>query len=129
MAEAARRQAAFYGPLDLLALHKEVRPIALVFFDNKECIELKLVSPGGDLSFLYVDAETYLIAGTKATLQTPVGAVESKTYLRDYQDLNGQKTPTQIFTESNVQRLLIKIETVNFDPIAQEEYAPPKRTP
>ncbi len=92
----------FYGPLDLVASNKEVTPAGFVSFDNKECIELKLLGESGDVSYLYVDAATYLIAGSKATIETPIAAVESKTYLRDYKDLNGYKTATEIFLESSV---------------------------
>ncbi|MDQ6914100.1 MAG: hypothetical protein M3119_03255 [Verrucomicrobiota bacterium] len=69
-----------------------------------------------------------LIAGSKATIETPIGRVESKTYLRDYKELNGDKTATEIFVESSVQRQRIMIETISFDPIAPEEYAASKST-
>ena len=128
VADAMKRQAKFFGPLDLIAANKEIRPTQFVIFDDKECIELKLVGLHGDVSFLYVDAQTFLIAGSKTSIETPIGAVESKTYLRDYQEFNGYKTATEIFVESSVQRQRIKIENVTFDPIAPDEYAVPKST-
>jgi carboxyl-terminal processing protease len=127
-AEAVKEQAKFYGPLDLIASNKQVTPIAFTDFDGKECIEVKLVSASGGVSFLYVDAATDLIAGTKATVETPIGAVESKTCFRNYKELNGFTTATEIFIESSVQRQLVRIDSVSFDPIPPEAYAVPATT-
>jgi carboxyl-terminal processing protease len=120
-----RQQTQFYGPLDLISTYKEATVIGFSEFDRKQCIELRLVGHGGTSSFLYVDAETYLTAGTKMNVQTPVGLVETKTYSRSYRDLDGFITPTEIYTESNLQRQLIKIDKVTFDEIPATEYSPP----
>ncbi len=128
MADAVKQQAKFYGPLDLVAGNKEVTPTGFVSFDGRNCIELKVIGPSGGLSWLYVDGATFLIAGTKATIETPIGAIESKTYLRAYQTLQGFTTPTEIFVESNVQRQVIRIDVINFDPIPPEDFAVPGST-
>ena len=52
MADALRQQAKFYGPLDLIASNKEVTPIGTAKFDDRECVELKVVGSGGGLSNL-----------------------------------------------------------------------------
>ena len=126
MAEAVKRQSRFHGPLDLVSSNKKVMPSRFVAFGNNECIELEIVSSCGDISYLYINAATCLIAGSKATIQTPIGSFESKTYLRDYHEVNGYKTATEIFVESSVQRQLIKIESASFDAIPLEEYAVPR---
>jgi hypothetical protein len=121
-----RQQAQFYGPLDLLAAYKEVSVAGFSVFDGKACIELKLVGYAGTTSFLYVDARTYLSAGTKVMVETPIGMVETKTYSRNYRDLGGFSTATEIYIESSVQRQLIRIDTASFDEILASEYAPPR---
>jgi peptidase S41-like protein len=124
-ADLIRQQAQFYGPLDLLGAYKEVSLIGLSFFDGKQCVELKLVGRGGASSFLYVDAETFLTAGTKVGVQTPMGLVETKIFTRNYSDLDGFITATEISIESSVQRQSIKIDKVSFDEIPADEYSPP----
>jgi hypothetical protein len=124
-AEIVREQAQFYGPLDLMKAYKKVTVIGFSDFDGTQCIELRLVGYGGTSSFLYVDAESYLSVGTKMNAQTPVGLVETRTYFRNYRDLGGFMTPTEIYIESNVQRQMIKIDKVTFDEIPASEYAPP----
>jgi carboxyl-terminal processing protease len=124
-ADLIRQQAQFYGPLDLLGAHREARVVGFSVFDTKQCAELKLVGHGGMESFLCVDAETYFVAGTRMSMQTPIGLVETKTYFRNQRDLAGFVTATEIYIDSSLQRQLIKIEKVTFDEIAASEYSPP----
>ncbi len=124
-ADAVKQQARFYGPLDLQTSGWRIAPQQFVEFDGRDCLELKLVGPGGGTSLVYVDATTFLSAGTKQTVETPIGTVESKMFLRNYRDLGGFITPTEIAIESSVQRQLIRIERVSFEAIEPEEYRPP----
>jgi C-terminal processing protease CtpA/Prc len=124
-ADMIHQQAQFYGPLDLTKTYKEVTVVGFSEFDGKQCIELQLIGHGGASSFLYVDAETYLSAGTKMNVQTPVGLVETRTYSRNFRHLGGFITPTEIYIESSVQRQLIKIDRVTFDEIPASEYSAP----
>jgi carboxyl-terminal processing protease len=124
-AEMIRQQAQFYGPLDLISAYKEVTIVGFSEFDGKECLELRLAGHSGTDSVLFIDAETYLAAGTKMDVQTPVGLVENRTYFRNYRDLGGLITPTEIYIESNLQRQMIKIDKVTFDEVPAVEFAPP----
>lgn len=124
-ADMIRQQAQFYGPLDLTRSYKEVTVAGFSEFDGRQCIELKLVGQGGSTSFLYIDPQTYLTAGTKVTVATPIGMVDTKTYSRNYRDLGGFMTATEISIESSVQRQRITIDKVSFDEIPVSEYAPP----
>ncbi|HKP92952.1 MAG TPA: S41 family peptidase [Chthoniobacterales bacterium] len=124
-ADLIRQQAPFYGPLDFKASYREVAVVGFTMFDDKQCLELKLVGHGGTVSFLYLDAETFLAAGTKMNLPTPIGPVETKTYSRNYRDLGGFVTATEIYIESSVQRQRIIIDKVSFEEIPAEEFSPP----
>jgi C-terminal processing protease CtpA/Prc len=124
-ADLIRQQAQFYGPLDLTNAYKELLMAGFALFDGQQCVELKLVGRSGATSFLYIDVETYLSAGTKMNVQTPVGMVETKTYWRNYRDFDGFRTPTEIYIESSLQRQVIRIDKVSFDEIPASEYSPP----
>jgi carboxyl-terminal processing protease len=124
-ADMIRQQAQFYGPLDLTTAYKEIAATGFFMFDGKQCLELKLIGHGGTTPFLYLDAESYLSAGTKVSVPTPLGMVETKTYSRNYRDFGGFLAPTEIYIESNVQRQRIKIDKITFDEIPASEYAPP----
>jgi C-terminal processing protease CtpA/Prc len=124
-ADLIRQQAQFYGPLDLAGAYKETTVTGFSLFDGKQCVELKLVGAGGAESFLYVDPETFYAAGTWMMVQTPVGPVETKTYLRNQRDFSGFITATEIYIDSSVQRQLIKIDKVSFDEIPASEFSPP----
>jgi len=124
-ADMIRQQAQFYGPLDLTAADKEISLVGFSMFDGRQCIEIKLVAEGGGTSFLYVEEQSHLTAGTKAMVDTPVGAVETKAYSRNYRDLGGFVTPTEIFIESSLQRQVIKIDKATFEEIPASEHAPP----
>jgi hypothetical protein len=124
-ADLIRQQAQFYGPLDLVGANKEMIVTGFSLFDGKQCVELELVGRGGAESFLYVDGETYFAAGTRMMVQTPVGPIETKTYLRNHRDLGGLVTATEIYIDSSVQRQRIKIDKISFDEIPATEYSPP----
>lgn len=124
-ADMMRQQAQFYGPLDLTATFKEITVIGFANFDGRDCIELKLVGQGGGTSFLYVDAETGLAAGSKFTVDTPLGSMQTKSFSRNYRDFDGLRIATENFVESSVQRQAIRIETVTFEEIPASVYAPP----
>ncbi|HEX8280808.1 MAG TPA: hypothetical protein VF551_05495, partial [Chthoniobacterales bacterium] len=124
-AEAMKLQAQFYGPLEMRKAYREIVPLGFATWDGKECIELKLTSASGATSHMYVDAATFLNAGTKANMPTPIGEVEMRTYLRHYRGFEGFLTATEIYVDSSVQRQLIRIDAVSFEPIAAAEYAPP----
>lgn len=127
-ADMIRQQAQFYGPLDLVTGNREVSVAGFSIFDGKPCLEIKLIGQGGGSSLLYVDAQTYLPAGTKMMIETPIGMVETKIYSRNYRDLGGLITATEISIDSSVQRQLIKIEKASFEEIPASEYAPPLAT-
>jgi hypothetical protein len=59
---------------------------------------------------LYVDAQGYLSGGSKRMVETPIGRVESNAYWRNYLDLGGYVTATDIYLESSVQRQSINID-------------------
>jgi hypothetical protein len=61
-------------------------------------------------------------------VQTPLGPVETTTFARNYRDLGGLTTATELSIESSVQRQLIKIGKVSFEEIPDSEYAPPPDT-
>ncbi|MEY2573614.1 MAG: carboxyl-terminal processing protease [Verrucomicrobiota bacterium] len=124
-ADLIRQQAQFYGPLDLVRAYREITFSGLAVFEGRQCVELKLAGHSGTISFLYIDAETYLAVGTKMNVETPIGMVETKTYLRKYRDFGGFITASEIAIESSVQRQVIRIDTVTFDEIPATEYAPP----
>jgi hypothetical protein len=124
-ADMMRQQARFYGPLDPPTTDKEIAVTGFANFDDRDCVELKLVGQGGATSFLYVDAETGLTAGTRFTVETPLGLIETKNFSREYRDFDGFRTPTEIYVESSVQRQVIRIETVTFEEIPASEFGPP----
>lgn len=124
-AETMSQQARFYGPLDLRASVKEISLVAVVTFDQKPCFELRLVTAHGVVSYLYVDRTTYLTAGSKADVDTPVGKVETKTYFRNFRLFSDFKTPTEIYSESSLQKLRIMVDQVTFEPIPVAEYSLP----
>ena len=124
-ADLMREQAQFYGPLALATAYKEITVTGFANFDGRECVELTLAGQGGGTSFLYVDPETGLAAGTKFTAETPLGLIETKTFSRNYHDFDGFVTPTEIAIESSVQRQLIKINKVTFEEIPASEYVLP----
>jgi hypothetical protein len=96
-----------------------------VTWDGRACIELKRTTAAGAPSFIYVDAGTFLNAGTKASVETPIGTVETRTFLRHYRDFDSFRTASEIYVESSVQRQLIRIDAVTFEPIDPTEYAAP----
>ena len=75
----------------------------------------------------YIDAETYLIAKTVATVEAPqVGKLEQTTEMTDYRDVDGLKVPFSIKTSSSVQTITVKVSKVQHNiPIDDSLFAKP----
>jgi carboxyl-terminal processing protease len=125
-AEALQQQAQFYGPIDLTKTCREIVPVRFISFDGKRCIELKLTSRSGLISFMYVEEATSLIAGNSTKSETPVGVVDVTTYFRKYRSFEGYTAPAETYVESSLQRQVINLTAITFDDIPQQEFAPPR---
>lgn len=73
---------------------------------DQAAYKLKVVSPSGQESVQYLDAETYLLVKTEAEVENPgMGVAMVETYLTDYRDVQGTRMPFAIETVMNGQSM------------------------
>ena len=81
----------------------------------------------GPAARMYIDAETYLLVRTVATVETPeAGKFEQITDLLDYRDVDGFKVPFQVKATSTMQNFVVTLTKVEHNkPIDDSLFAKP----
>jgi hypothetical protein len=82
----------------------------------------------GPAGRLFIDAETYLIAKTVATIDAPqVGTIEQTLALSDYRDVDGVKVPYKIRSSNQFQDVTITVtNVVQNSPIDDQIFSKPE---
>jgi outer membrane lipoprotein-sorting protein len=89
----------------------EVQPNETVA--GKSMIVLLFTPKSGSAVRFYFEPDTYLLAGTKFTVNSPeLGDLEQTSQLSDYRTVDGVKVPFQIVNVNAVQSVTIKLQKV-----------------
>jgi hypothetical protein len=64
-------------------------------FDGKDAFKVKVTTLGGDEYFEFFDATSGLVIGTIRTVESPMGSMETTSYVGDYKAFDGQMIPTK----------------------------------
>jgi len=80
---------------------------------DKDAYVLKMSPKTGPAGRLFIDADTYLIVKTVATIDAPpVGTIEQTLSLSDYRDVDGVKVPYKIRSTNQFQDVAITVTKV-----------------
>jgi hypothetical protein len=81
---------------------------------DKDAYVLQMSPKTGPAGRLFIDADTYLIAKTVATVDAPpVGTIEQTLSLSDYRDVDGVKVPYKIRSSNQFQDVSITVTKVD----------------
>ena len=110
-------QADFYAILNYKENYKSIETVGKTDFAERPCYELKLVTKSGNEQKLYIDAKTYLIAGSWLVMATPQGELEVTTYYEDYKEYEGQQIATVTRTDiGGLGEQIFSITDISFEP-------------
>lgn len=109
-------QAIFYPLLEMKKTYKTIEIVGTTEHAGQNCYELTLTTQSDAERTMYVDTESYLIAGTRRTAETPSGDVEFISEITDYKEFDGVMVATNIMTDrGGFQQQIISIDEVSFD--------------
>ena len=98
--EQQRDAAAFFAWYDDAARYRSVECVGEAWFEGKKCYVLKLVTLTGREEMHYYDADTFLLAGVMATVETLFGPNLVKCTFGDYREFGGFTFPMRQGYES-----------------------------
>lgn len=84
-----RNRADFYGLLNYKKNYPTIKLLEDTDFAGKRCYTLELTDASGSVEFLYVDPQSYLVAGKKSTRATPMGELEVTSVYEQYKEFDG----------------------------------------
>lgn len=95
---------------------------------DKDAFVLKLSPKTGPAGRLFIDADTYLILKTVATIDAPpVGTIEQTLSLSDYRDVDGVKVPYKVRSTNQFQDVSITVTKVEQNiPIDDQMFSKPE---
>lgn len=126
--EQLRIEADFYAPLNYQRAYQSIDVSGHTRFANKDCLEVKLVDHAGSESTLYIDPRSYLIAGSKSVMGTPLGDQTVTTVYQDYKAFDGFLLPvTWTQDVGGFQKSSYSVHNVSFAPHEEGTFAIPDR--
>lgn len=123
--EQAKFDAAFDGPFHDLSRFTSLAAAGTEEFDGRQVHRVNAVNTGGDASTEYFDAATGLHAGSVSTRETPMGAIEVTSIVRDYRKAGGALQAHQLVQRMMGVEQVVTIETFEFNVATAGTFAMP----
>jgi len=125
MLDQTRDEAEYYAILHNPTNYRSLETVARTQFDNRECLELKLVTKSGREVREFYDAKTGLLAGVRGTQETPQGSSEMVMTCLEYQKFGDLQQVAKLKIGSDQGELTIRITSVEYDTVSDPELEPP----
>ncbi len=119
-----KREADFFGSVDILKNFKEARTVGIAEFNGEKCYQLKLTDDTG-ITNVYYSVESGLAVGRKAVEISPMGEVPSVMTISGYKDFGGVLVPTMQSVEAMGQKQNMVTETITFEELDPSIFALP----
>lgn len=124
--EQAKREAEFFGSLDMLKFFDSAKTSGTTDFNGTKCYQLVLTAPDGVTNAFY-SVESGLAMGMKSVAATPLGDVPSVTTMSEYKDFGGIKIPTLTKIEVMGQQQQIVLDSVTYDDVDPKVFVLPAK--
>lgn len=126
MATQMADQADFFGDLHDYTRFATVATLPETTFQGKRVHPVQMIRASGDTLIEYFDLGTGLSAGSRTSVLTPMGRIESMSVVSDYKTFDGLTVATRIEQRNPQYRLIITITDVEFDTLDEAALAPPE---
>ena len=125
MLDQTRDDADYYAVLHNPTDYRSLETVARTQFDNRECLELKLITKSGREVREFYDAKTGLLAGIRAIQETQQGSSETTVTCLEYQKFGDLQQVTKLKIGSDQGDVSIRITSVEYDTVSDAELEPP----
>lgn len=123
--EQAKFDAAFDGPFHDLTRFTSLAAAGTETFDGREVHRVNAVNARGDTSIEYFDVATGLHAGSVSTRETPMGAIEVTSIIRDYRPEGRALQAHQLVQRMMGVEQIITLETYEYNVATAGTFAMP----
>ena len=123
--EQAKFDAAFDGPFHDLSRFTSLAAAGTETFDGREVHRVNAVNARGDASTEYFDVATGLHAGSVSTRETPMGAIEVTSIIRDYRPERGSLQAHQLVQQMMGVEQIITLEKYEYNVATADTFAMP----
>jgi hypothetical protein len=110
--EQAKTQADFLAALHDPSRYSVMETVEKTDFETRPAYKVRLVRTGGDSLYEYFDAENGLLLGNSSTVETPMGAINAVSVMKDYRDFGGVKHPASVVQRANGQEFVVNVVSI-----------------
>lgn len=121
----ARAEAQFDGQLFGPDYVKEATTLAKTSFGERPAYKIKLVTTFDSERTIYLDADSYLLIGTEAVSETPMGSMPTTTSTGDYKKFGPLMQPTTIVQTAMGFDQVIHMTSFEYDVVPAAAFDPP----
>lgn len=123
------RQADFYSSLHYERNSRSIEVTGRAEFEGQDCYELKIADKSGEVRSLFIDSQSFLVAGTRSVRDFPmIGKAQITITQSEYKEFDGVKIPTRSKQRiADVQEITTTIESVSFEPIPRSLFDVPEK--
>lgn len=107
--------------------HRDIETVGMREFAERPCYELRMIDAGGDALSLFIDIETFRIAGEIGSYPGTRGDMAMRTIFEAYERFDGEWIATK--TRRNIgafQEQIVTIEDVSFEPLDRSVFDVPE---
>jgi hypothetical protein len=93
--------------------------------NGQPCYRVRLVWNSGRETFECYSVETGLMVAMSASQETPMGDIESVTFLEEYQEYGGILSPTRIRQQALGQEQVMTVDSIEYGVVGDDAFDPP----
>ena len=120
-----KREADVAARLDFKSDYPTIEYVGETTFDGKAAHEIRTLDTEGNEATEYYSTESYHLLGSVRSVPSPMGAIDTTTYLRDYKKYGELTQPTTIVQKIGPTQIEIKINSVSYDKFDEEIFELP----
>lgn len=117
MLDQMREQSDYYGLLSRDEYAASMTTLERTEFEGRPCYAVQVTTKWGEQYVEYYDAETGLMAGGVRDQESPMGAMETTTILRNYRDFGGVFAPAEMVQRTMNIDQIVTITEVEYDAV------------
>jgi hypothetical protein len=124
--EQVKQQADFLAVLTPDKYFQTMETVEKTNFDGKEAYKIKIVTKAGEEYFEFYDVASGLNIGTIRKQESPMGAIESTSYLSEHKTFDGHVVPTKMRQAAMGMESVVVINKVEFSGVDPKVFELPK---
>jgi hypothetical protein len=125
----SRDGAAFFAWYDDPGDCQSAQCLGQAVFDGQNCYAMKLRTASGRWTTHYYDASSSLLIGSTELIEGGTGRILNKCHFCDYRVFNGFLFPTLLQEESQENRSVFRIDTVELNAVETSSFKVPTKNP